>query len=110
MPDLLNPFCGNGRQIVDEEARCGVEKPMPQLAPRRATIPCIFNTLAINSTPDTGGLYQESHFFGTTALTCFIFRPSFWIPIAWYKARIPGLPRYSIREGANNYFEKGPVL
>ena len=30
------------------------------------------------------------------------------IPIAWYKARIPGFPRKSIREGASSLFGRGP--
>ena len=30
------------------------------------------------------------------------------IPIAWYKARIPGFPRKSTREGASSLFGPGP--
>ena len=30
------------------------------------------------------------------------------IPIAWYKARIPGFPRKSTREGASSLFGRGP--
>ena len=35
-------------------------------------------------------------------------RPMNWVPIAWYKARIPGFPRKSIRDGASSLFGRGP--
>ena len=48
-----------------------------------------------------------------TVKVTLIFRkknPNIGIPIAWYKARIPVLPRKSMREGASSLFGPGEQL
>ena len=52
--------------------------------------------------------YIRSQNSSTKTLAELFFKISLGIPIAWYKARIHGFPRKSIKEGASSLFRRGP--